>query len=473
MEYSFRDDPAVHLHGADRVQRPDWAATCLRGDDHRASAASRAGSAWPRWGPTPSLPPSPGRPSPRPRSSTKVSVPQMLGQDYNPRFAVGVVAGSSGPGHDHPALGHADHLFLRRRAIGGRDVSGRRRPRHPAGRRLCRIAIWLMGAPRRPVSWAAAPSSDNRTDALAREVASKTLPTLGLITRRPGRDLHRLADRGRGRVRRARWWRTPIAIGPPVDDLARAFWHALLETGHITAFAMLFLITAASIYSAGCWGWPELPNQLQRPAGGQRRAAFWTIMALYVLLMLFLGTLLDTASIILIVVPLFLPLAEAMGLSAWSGSGSSPWWAPRSDLLTPPLGISCFVIKSTHGRCSRISAEGCVPGGAAVRIRGHADLVLIVLIRFPIAQPGPFELIRRVADAQRHQGQHHRGLPGLHVGEDTEPRANARGAWGRWSTTPARLCPARRGLTHAEWRQGHRSYLEWLRGEISDKRRPA
>ena len=33
------------------------------------------------------------------------------------------------------------------------------------------------------------------------------------------------------------------------------------------------------------------------------------------LLMIFLGTLLDTASIILIVVPLFLPLVEPMGLS--------------------------------------------------------------------------------------------------------------------------------------------------------------
>ena len=39
-------------------------------------------------------------------------------------------------------------------------------------------------------------------------------------------------------------------------------------------------------------------------------------MVLYVILMLFLGTILDTSSIILIVAPLFLPLIELMLLVA-------------------------------------------------------------------------------------------------------------------------------------------------------------
>ena len=62
--------------------------------------------------------------------------------------------------------------------------------------------------------------------------------------------------------------------------------------------------------------------------------------------MLFLGTLLDTASIILIVVPLFLPLIEPMGLSlVWFGIVTVV--GAEIGLLTPPLGISCFVIKAT------------------------------------------------------------------------------------------------------------------------------
>ena len=69
-------------------------------------------------------------------------------------------------------------------------------------------------------------------------------------------------------------------------------------------------------------------------------------MALYVILLIFLGTILDTASIILIVVPLFLPAVEAFG-------GDLVWFGivtvigAEIGLLTPPLGISCFVIKST------------------------------------------------------------------------------------------------------------------------------
>lgn len=67
-------------------------------------------------------------------------------------------------------------------------------------------------------------------------------------------------------------------------------------------------------------------------------------MWLYVLLMIFLGTILDTASIILIVVPLFLPLTEALDLSLiWFGIITVV--GAKIGLLTPPLGISCFVTK--------------------------------------------------------------------------------------------------------------------------------
>ena len=107
-------------------------------------------------------------------------------------------------------------------------------------------------------------------------------------------------------------------------------------------------------------------------------------MVLYVLLMLFLGTLLDTASIILIVVPLFLPLIEPMGLSlVWFGIITVV--GAEIGLLTPPLGISCFVIKATLND-DRISLKdvflGALPFAAIMLV------VLILLIRFPVLSLG-------------------------------------------------------------------------------------
>jgi len=96
--------------------------------------------------------------------------------------------------------------------------------------------------------------------------------------------------------------------------------------------------------------------------------------------MLFLGTLLDTASIILIVVPLFLPLIEPMGLSlVWFGIVTVI--GAEIGLLTPPLGISCFVIKATLND-DRITLKdvflGALPFAAVMLV------VLILLIRFPV-----------------------------------------------------------------------------------------
>ena len=156
----------------------------------------------------------------------------------------------------------------------------------------------------------------------------------------------------------------------------KVLWETLLETGHITA-AILFLITAASIYSR-MLGMAAVPNQLGDILQNSE-AGFYTVMILYVILMLFLGTLLDTAYIILIVVPLFLPLIEPMGLSlVWFGIITVV--GAEIGLLTPPLGISCFVIKATLDD-DRISLKDVFLG--ALPFAGVMLLVLILLIIFP------------------------------------------------------------------------------------------
>ncbi len=125
-------------------------------------------------------------------------------------------------------------------------------------------------------------------------------------------------------------------------------------------------------------GLAGVPNQLGDLLAGSQ-AGFWTIMVLYILLMLFLGTLLDTASIILIVVPLFLPLIEPMGLSlVWFGIVTVV--GAEIGLLTPPLGISCFVIKATLND-DRITLKDVFLG--ALPFAGIMLIVLLLLIQFP------------------------------------------------------------------------------------------
>ncbi len=303
---------------------------------------------------------------------TKVSVPQMMAKAYNPRFAVGVVAGSSVLGMIIPPSAMLIiYSFVAEQSVGDMFLAG-----VIPGIMLAIAyvaAIWVMG--RFTPAFVGGRVVEDTEWMSGREVASKTLPTLFIVTVVLGGIYT--------------GWLTAVEAGAAGALVAliiavarksmtpRAFWDALLETGHITA-AILFLITAASIYSR-MLGLAGLPNQLQDLLAGNS-ASFWTIMLLYVLLMLFLGTLLDTASIILIVVPLFLPMAEALDMSLiWFGIITVV--GAEIGLLTPPLGISCFVIKSTIND-DRITLKDVFMG--ALPFAFVMLIVLFILIEFPI-----------------------------------------------------------------------------------------
>ena len=300
-----------------------------------------------------------------------VAVPQMLRLDYNPRFAVGVVAGSSVLGMIIPPsamliiysfvaeqsvgemflAGVIPGILLAIAYIGAIWFAGRFYPGFVGGRAIETFE---------PMSWG--------------EVAIKTLPLVSLI-------VIVLGGIYTG-------WLTPVEAGAAGATIGlliallrgrltfKTFWAALIETGHITA-AILFLITAASIYSR-MLGLAGLPNELGEMMA-RHQLGFATLMVIYVCLMLFLGTLLDTASIILIVVPLFLPLIEPMGLSpVWFGIVTVV--GAEIGLLTPPLGISCFVIKSTLND-DRISLKDVFLGALPFAL--VMLMVLVVLINFP------------------------------------------------------------------------------------------
>ena len=302
---------------------------------------------------------------------SKMSVPEMLNFDYNPRFAVGVVAGSSVLGMIIPPSAMLIiYSFVAEQSVGEMFLAG-----VVPGLMLAAAyvaAIWLMA--RLTPGFVGGREVEAATLMPWSEIAVKLGPIAGLI-------LVVLGGIYTG-------WTTPVEAGAAGSALGiviaalrrritwRSFWETVIETGHITA-AILFLITAASMY-ARMLGLAGLPNELQTILAANEFSFFW-IMVLLVVLMLFLGTILDTASIILIVVPLFLPLIEALGLSlVWFGIVAVV--AAEIGLLTPPLGLSCFVIKATLDD-ARISLKDVFLG--ALPFAFVMLVVLVLLIRFP------------------------------------------------------------------------------------------
>ena len=156
----------------------------------------------------------------------------------------------------------------------------------------------------------------------------------------------------------------------------KGFWRVLVETGHITA-AILFLIISASMYSR-MLGVAALPTLFSDWLTGLGLGMIG-LMVIYVILMVLLGTIIETASIILIVVPLFLGTVEALG-------GDLVWFGivtvigAEIGLLTPPLGISCFTIKSTIKDPS-ITLSHIFTGAFPFAV--IMLLILILIIAFP------------------------------------------------------------------------------------------
>lgn len=301
-----------------------------------------------------------------------VAVPQMLRYDYNPRFAVGVVAGSSVLGMIIPPSAMLIiYSFVAEQSVGDMFLAG-----VIPGLLLAAAYIGAIAfAGRFFPSYVGGRPVEEYEPMGFLTLVSKTVPLVLLVTIVLGGIYT--------------GWITPVEAGAAGAAVAliiailrgrmtlKTFWEALLETGHITA-AILFLITAASIYSR-MLGLAALPNELG-DIMARNQFSFAMVMFIYVCLMLFLGTLLDTASIILIVVPLFLPLIEPLGLSpVWFGIVTVV--GAEIGLLTPPLGISCFVIKSTLND-PRIKLKdvflGALPFALVMLV------VLIVLIRYPV-----------------------------------------------------------------------------------------
>ena len=125
----------------------------------------------------------------------------------------------------------------------------------------------------------------------------------------------------------------------------RKLWDVMSETGQVSV-SILFLIIAASMFSR-MLTLTELPQDMAAFLGNTG-LGLGGFLAAYLVLLILLGMLLDSTSIMLIMLPLALPVATALGANlVWFGVVTTI--AIEIGLLTPPFGLSVYVIKASMG----------------------------------------------------------------------------------------------------------------------------
>lgn len=156
----------------------------------------------------------------------------------------------------------------------------------------------------------------------------------------------------------------------------RKWWDVLTQTGSISV-GILVLLVAASFYSQmlAVAGIPAAIGSFVQDSGF---GALGFLIA-YVVLVLLLGMILDSSSILLIVVPIAAPIAQGLGFDLIQ-FGIITVIAVEVGLLTPPFGISIFTVHSTLGD-GRTSLESIFAG--ALPYVGVMLIVLTLVAVFP------------------------------------------------------------------------------------------
>ena len=308
---------------------------------------------------------------------TRIAVPEMIRHGYHKRFAVGVVAGSSVLGMlIPPSLLLILYGLLTEQSVGDLFVAG-----IVPGILLALafgLGIWLTA-----VLWPA------RLGTRIAEAADDPLPT-GVVLAK-GLPIFLLIGLVLGGIYGGMF--TPIeagavgclgaiAIGIARRSLSWAdFWQVLQDTGLVTA-AISFLIIAAQMYSR-MLALSGVPAGFGSFVAGAE-IGYWGVILAYVALVVLMGAILDSSSIMLILVPLMLPVVTGMGVDlVWFGIVTVI--AVEVGLLTPPFGISVFVIKSSLDDPD-ISLGDIFLGAAPFALMMLAVLALVLV--FPVLATG-------------------------------------------------------------------------------------
>ena len=305
---------------------------------------------------------------------TRIAVPEMRRFGYNPRFAVGVVAGSSVLGMlIPPSLLMILYGFLANQSVGDLFTAG-----IVPGLVLAlaySLGIVLMATlwPRSVYESGQAKATDGEALLPLATLVLKMLPSVLLIAAILGglyAGFFTATEAGATGAAMA----LVIALLRRKLDL-RTLWAVLTETGHVTV-SVSFLIICATIYTRmlAMSGMPQfLVEQMTHLGLGPTG-----FLLIYVTFILLLGMIIDSSSILLIVLPLMVPIAEQFGMNMiWLGVVTVV--AVEIGLLTPPFGLSVFVIKSTL-QDQRISLVDIFRGTAPFTLMMFLVLLLLIFV---------------------------------------------------------------------------------------------
>lgn len=278
---------------------------------------------------------------------TKVAVPEMARHGYRKAFAAGTVAGSSVLGMlVPPSLLLIVYGVLAEESIGKLFIAGLIPGLMLAGAFVTMIVLLALFAPRFVFNLEHLPkqladAQRIRPVLSGKQLAGKSLPIAALV-------LLVLGGLYSGVF-------TPTeaggmgAFGAFIIALLRRsltpgrLWEVLRETGGVS-ISILILLIAALFYSRmlAMAGVPTAIADLVLDAG----LGPYGFLVLYLAIILLLGMLLDSTSILLVMTPIATPIAVDFGFNLIH-FGIITVIAVEIGLLTPPFGISIFTVKST------------------------------------------------------------------------------------------------------------------------------
>ena len=273
---------------------------------------------------------------------TKVAVPEMIRLGHKPRFAVGVVTGSSVLGMlIPPSLLLILFGVLTETSIGDLFKAGIL-PGLLLSVAYCGLILIMAYRFPNYVGQLTDESDGNSTDQMTLDQAICKLTPIVLLVALVLGGIYA-------------GWFTPTesgavgALGALLLTLGKRqltwakLWQVLTETGHVTV-SILFLLIAANIYGrmlalSGITGFIATWF-------GESGLGLYAILGIYLMIVLLMGTILDSTSIMMIIVPLMYPIMLGMEVNfVWFGLVTVI--AIEVGLITPPLGIAAFVVKST------------------------------------------------------------------------------------------------------------------------------
>ena len=305
---------------------------------------------------------------------TKIAVPEMLRFGYQPRFAVGIVAGSSIIGMlIPPSLLLILYGLLTKTSIGHLFIAGIMPGLALAIAFAIAIVVIARYFPDFMGRAALTPAAHDHEAVSGLAMMWKILPIVaivsmvfgglygGLFTPTGAGAFGALCALVLALARRRLNWRT--------------LWGVLVETGHTTA-SIGFLIISASMY-ARLLTLTRLPESAVEALTALRLGLYETL-AIYVVVVLLMGTILDALSIMLILLPFVAPIMVGFGVDlVWFGIITII--AAEAGSITPPLGLVVYAIKSTLND-DRITLGDIFAGSFPFVLIMVAVLILVIAV---------------------------------------------------------------------------------------------